>query len=173
MCSLCLGGERYVVELHAAQTVVEKGAQAVGAASLVLQYRHGVHGGILGAVLTLRGHLREPPRVGHAHIGRSLRRRKFERRRASAEEGETEEDSEANANGSSTYNTNADTSASDGEGDDGATSAAAASHVGHPAQLGVHAGPGRGEGNHGTGRQRSRFLVGTASDGAEIAKSVG
>ena len=163
MCSLCLGGERYV-ELQRRQ---EKGALADGGCSCgvfgrfwnLVRRGHGDFGGLLGAVLALRRHLRQPPRVGHSHIGRSLRRRNFKRRRAGGgEEGKAEEEESETAaaddddDAVSEPPAATDTSAADGEGDDGA----APSHVGHPAQLGVHARPGRGEGHRGAGRERAR-----------------
>ena len=115
-------------------------------------------------MLPLRRLLREPPRVGHSHIGRSLRRRRFEQRRgASSEKGKTEEESEADdavsehRGFSGEPSPAANTTTADGEGNDGPATSSSSSHVGHPAQpqLRVHAGPGRGEGHRGAGREHA------------------
>ena len=165
MCSRCLGGERYV-ELQRRRGKGESWRTAV--ASVVsnrVRRRHGVFGGRLGAVLALRRHLREPPRVGHSHIGRPLRRRRFERRRdGNGEEGKTQEESEADADDDAgsehrglgepptTAAATAAGAAADGEGDDGP----GPSHVGRPTERRVYACARRGDGHHGAGRERAR-----------------
>ena len=182
MCSRCLGGERYV-ELQRRRGKGESWRTAV--ASVVsnrVRRRHGVFGGRLGAVLALRRHLREPPRVGHSHIGRPLRRRRFERRRdGNGEEGKTQEESEADADDDAgsehrglgepptTAAATAAGAAADGEGDDGP----GPSHVGRPTERRVYACARRGDGHHGAGRERARVERRRHCRGSEPPKCVG